>query len=312
MAPDLRVQRAPKAKGKWFTPRSIPLYLMILPALLLTFLFKYVEMPFGFLMPFMDYRTSGFQGWAGLEHFRQMFRLHYFWQAFFNQWVFIIQYYLFLFPAPILLALMLNELRMKAFKKTVQTLTVLPHFVNWVVISGIFINLLSPKYGLVNDIIRFFGGEPIYFMSLPRLFPWLFTGMRLWKGVGYSTIIYLATLASVDPEQYEAAVVDGAGRLRQTWHVTLPGIRPTVVALLIMSFANIMGGLFEPILMLKNSMIDSTAEVLDTYIYAVGVVQGKYGIGAAAGMFEKAIDIVLLLVVNRLSRHLTEDKRSIL
>jgi putative aldouronate transport system permease protein len=313
ISPDLSMQRAPRAKGKWFTPRSIPLYLMILPALVLTFLFKYVTMPFNFLMPFMDWRTSGFNGWAGLKHFAAMFQLHYFWQAFANQWIFILLQYLFIFPAPIVMALLLNELRLKAFKKTVQTVTVLPHFVNWVVIGGIFVtNLLSPKYGFLNDILRFLGLKPVYFMSLPRLFPWLFTFLRIWKGVGYSCIIYLATLASIDTEQYEAAVVDGAGRLRQTWHVTLPGIRPTVVALLVMSFASVMGGLFEPILVLKNTMIDSTAEVLDTYIYAVGVVQGKYGIGAAAGLFKQVIDIVLLLTVNWLSRHLTEDKRSIL
>jgi putative aldouronate transport system permease protein len=312
IAPGLSTRRMPKAKGKFFTPRTVPLYLMILPALVLTFLFKYVTMPFTFLMPFMDWRTSGFNGWAGLEHFRQMFLLNYFWQAFFNQCAFIALSYLFLFPAPIVLALLLNELRMRAFKKTVQTLTVLPHFVNWVVIGGIFINLLSPRYGLVNDIIRLFGGEPVYFMSLPWLFPWLFTMMRMWKGVGYSCIIYLATLASIDPEQYEAAVIDGAGRLRQTWSVTLPGMRPTIVALLIMSFAGIMGGLFEPILVLKNSMIDSTAEVLDTYIYAVGVVRGRYGIGAAAGLFKQVIDITLLLLVNWASKHLTEDRRSIL
>lgn len=313
IAPDLSMQTAPRPKGKFFTPRSVPLYLMILPALLLTFLFRYVTMPFGLLMPFMDWRTSGFQGWAGLQHFQAMFKLHYFWQAFANQWVFIVLGYLFSFPAPIILALLLNEIRWKTYKKTVQTLTTLPHFVNWVVIGGIFVtNLLSPKYGFLNDIIRFFGGKPVYFMSLPWLFPWLFTIMRIWKGAGYSCIIYLAALAAIDTEQYEAAVVDGAGRWRQTWHVTLPGIRPTVVALLIMSFASVMGGLFEPILVLKNSMIDSTAEVLDTYIYAVGVVSGKYGIGAAAGLFKQVIDIILLLSVNFLSKHFTEDKRSIL
>lgn len=303
--------RRPTARKKTFTTRTIPLYLMILPALVLVFAFQYVPLP-GKLIAFMDWRVSGFNGWVGLEHFRYIFGLTYFWQAFLNQWRFILLGYLFKFPAPIVLALLLNEIRWKALKKTTQTLTVLPNFINWVVIGGIFITILSPRYGYINDVIRGLGGEPIYFLSLPKLFPFLLTFLRMWKEVGWSAIIYLAALSAIDDELYEAAVIDGAGRWRQTWHVTLVGLAPTIVVLFVLSFAGIMSGLFEPVFVMKNSMVVETAEVLDTYIYEVGLKRNRFGMGAAAGLFKSVIGIVLLLAANWLSRRITPDGRGIL
>jgi putative aldouronate transport system permease protein len=299
-----------KPKEKFFNRKSTPLYLMILPALVLTFMFKYVTIT-GRLIAFADYRVSGFQGWVGLAHFRFIFALDYFWQAFINHWRFIIIGYIFVFPAPIVLALLLNEIHSLPLKKSVQTLTVLPHFINWVVIGGIFINILSPRFGYVNDVIRVFGGKPIYFLSLPNLFPWMLTFFRIWKNVGYSAIIYLAALAGVDSELYESAVIDGAGRWRQTLAVTLPAIAPTILVLFVLSFANVFGGLFEPILVLKNPMINSTAEILDTYVYEVGLQRSRFGIGAAAGLFKATIGITLLLSVNYLSKKLTPEGRGI-
>lgn len=298
-------------KEKFFNRKTTPLYLMILPAIVLTFLFKYVTIP-GRLIAFMDWRVSGFRGWAGLQHFRFLFGLDYFWNAFRNHWRFILMGYIFVFPAPIIFALLLNEITAMRYRKTVQTLTVLPHFINWVIIGGIFINILSPRFGYINDVIRIMGGEPIYFLSLPKLFPWLLTYFRVWKGVGYSAIIYLAALSGVDSELYESAVIDGAGRIRQTFAVTLPALAPTILVLFVLSFANVFGGLFEPILVLRNSMISSTAEILDTYVYDVGLKQNKFGLGAAAGLFKATIGITLLLTVNWLSKRFSPDGRGII
>lgn len=303
--------RRPAAKSRMFTRKTVPLYLMILPALVLVFMFQYVPIP-GKLLAFMDWRVSGFNGWVGLEHFKFIFSLNYFWKAFANQWRLIFLSYLFKFPAPIILALMLNEIRSKTLKKPVQTLTVLPNFINWVVIGGIFITILSPRYGYINDVIRGFGGKPIYFLSIPELFPFLLTFLRMWKEVGWSAIIYLAALSSIDSELYEAAVIDGANRWRQTWHVTVVGLAPTIVVLFVLSFAGVMSGLFEPVFVMKNSMVIDYAEILDTYIYEVGLKRNRFGMGAAAGLFKSVIGIVLLLAANWMSKRLTPDGRSIL
>jgi len=302
---------AQKPRSRIFNRKTVPLYIMIFPALVLTFLFRYVTLP-GHLIAFMDWRVTGFQGWVGLEHFKFIFTLDYFWQSFINHWRLILMGYIFLFPAPIILALLLNEMKGRVLKRSVQTLTILPHFVNWVVIGAIFINLLSPRFGYVNDVIRLLGGEPIYFLSIPDAFPWLLTFFRMWKGVGYSAIIYLAALSSVDMELYEAAVIDGAGRLRQTFAVTLPALSATIVVLFVLSFADVFGGLFEPVLVLKNSMVLDKAEILDTYIYEVALKRNRYGIGAAAGMFKATIGVTLLLSVNLLSKRLTPDGRGII
>jgi putative aldouronate transport system permease protein len=300
-----------KGRGKVFNRKTTALYLMILPALVLTFMFIYVPLP-GKLIAFTDWRISGFQRWVGFKNFEFIFQLEFFWKAFLNQWRLIILSYLFRFPAPIILALLLNELRQRTFKKTVQTLTTVPNFINWVVIGGIFINLLSPRYGYVNDLIRILGGESVYFMSIPELYPFLFTFFGMWKTVGYSAIIYLAALSGIDDELYEAAVIDGASRWRQTLAVTIPGIAPTIVILFVLSMANVFSGMFEPSLVLKNPMVTSTAEILDTYIYEVGLVRAKYSMGAAAGLFKTSIGLVLLFAANWLSKRVTPDGRSIL
>ena len=175
-----------------------------------------------------------------------------------------------------------------------------------------FISLLSPSTGYVNSVIRLFGGEPIYFLSKPRLFPWLFTLMRIWKGVGYGSIIYLAALAGVDPELYEATVIDGANRWQQTIHITLPGIKPTILIKFVLSFSGAMAGLFTPMYVLKNPMIAETAETLGTYTYNVGLIKARYSLSTAIGLFKSSISLVLIIITNIISRHMTEDGRSIL
>ncbi|MBN2852040.1 MAG: sugar ABC transporter permease [Clostridia bacterium] len=306
-----------KAKGyqknqkKILTKTNVMLYLMIATPLILYYIFHYIPMP-GIIIGFQQYGLSGFKYWVGFNNFKTAFATFFFWEAFRNSWVFVAFGYIFVTPTPIIFALLMNEVRIKWFKKGVQTISTLPHFVTWVVIGGLFIQLLSPSTGYINLLIKFFGGQPIFFMSNAALFPWMFTFIRIWKNVGYSAIIYLAALSGIDPQLYEAAVIDGANKLRQVWHITLPGIRTTILVLVVLSFSSVLSGMFEPIFILKNSMNRSTAEVLDTYIYSVGIIQGKFNIATAVGLFKAVISMFLLFTANFLSKRVTEDGRSIL
>jgi putative aldouronate transport system permease protein len=292
------------------TSTNLTLYLMLLPVLVFFLLFHYVPMA-GVLIAFADYRLSGFKTWVGFENFRTIFNLPFFWEAFRNTWRFVGLRYLFSFPAPILLALLLNELGARWLKKGIQTISILPHFVSWVVIAGIFVTMLSPSTGFVNRIIEALGGTPYFFFSKPKLFPWLFTFISIWKEVGYSTIIYLAALAAIDSELYESAVIDGANRFQQALSITLPGIRQIVIVVLVLSFSGVLN-LFEPIYVTRNDMVISTAEVIDTYAYTLGIVQARYPIATAVGLFKSSISLVFVLLVNFISRRWTEEKQAIL
>jgi putative aldouronate transport system permease protein len=298
------------ARRRIFTPTNVTLYLMFLPIALYFVLFHYVPMA-GILIAFSDFRISGFKGWVGFDNFKFIFNLPFFWQAFGNTWRIILLRYLFVFPAPIILALLLNELRLPRFKKSVQTISTLPYFISWVVIAGIFTNILSPSTGYVNDIIKALGGKPIFFFSKKVLFPYLYTGIDIWKNVGYSTIIYLAALAGINSELYESAVIDGAGRFRQMLSITLPGIKMTILVVLVLSFSGVLN-LFEPIYVLRNEMVMQTAEVIDTYTYNIGIVQARYPLATAVGLFKSTISLVLVLLSNLASRSLTEERTSIL
>ncbi len=268
----------------------------------------------GIMIAFQEFTSGGFKYWCGFENFDRLFGLRAFWDAFRNTWVFIGLDYLFLKPAPIILALLLNEIRIMWFKKSVQTISTLPNFLTWVVVSGIFIQLMSPSTGYINTVIALLGGEKIYFLGKPKIFPLVMTFMRLWRGVGYSSIIYLAALGGVDPELYEAAVIDGASRWKQTGYITLPGIKNTIIVLLVFSFSGIMGGLFEPIFTLTdgNPLLDETALVLDVYIFRTGIRQGKFSMSTTTGLFNSIISTILMLSANFASKYLTEDGRTII
>jgi putative aldouronate transport system permease protein len=298
------------AKRKIFTKTNTTLYLMFLPIIIFYIVFSYIPMA-GIALAFSDFRISGFKGWVGLDNFSFLFHLSNFWQAFRNTWVLIILNYIFGFPAPIILALLINEIRINRFKKMAQTVSALPHFISWVVISGIWISLLSPSTGYINYIIRIFGGEPIYFLSHDYLFPPLLTIIRIWKEIGYSAIIYIAALASIDISLYEAAKIDGAGRWKQTLYITLPGIKETILIVFVLSFTGVMN-MFEPAYVFRNPMILGTAEVLDTYTYYIGVVQARYPIGVAIGLFKSVIALGLVILTNVLSKKLTENGQSII
>jgi putative aldouronate transport system permease protein len=301
-----------KKKQKIFTAANVTLYLMFLPVFLYYAVFSYVPM-LGLSISFMDFRASGFRSWVGFENFEYIFKLPFFWRALRNTISFTFLNYLLAFPAPIILALLLNEIRLKFFKKVIQTFSVMPHFISWVVVSGLFISILSPTTGYVNEIIKFFGGEPVYFFAKVAWFQIIISLIRVWKGVGYSAIIYLAALSSVDQELYEAAVIDGANRWQQTIHITLTAIRPVILVVLVLSFAGVLN-LFEPVFVFtnRNDIVLSTGEVLDTYIYKNGVVQGKYPVSTAVGLFKSVISLLLVLGTNWLSKRISEDKRAVI
>jgi len=297
-------------KKKIFTKVNIMLYLMFLPVIVYYVIWAYVPMP-GIILAFMDFRTGGFKGWVGLDNFRFIFNLPYFWEAFGNTWIYIGLRYLIGFPSPIILALLLNELRLKFFKKSVQTITTLPHFLSWVVISGIWITMLSPTGGYINAIRQAIGLEPYFYIAESSTFPFTFQLIATWKEVGYSSIIYLAALASIDPEMYESAILDGAGRLRQTWYITLPGLKSTILILFVLSFTGILN-LMEPLYVFQNPANIKTSEVLDTYTFKVGLIQARYSIASAMGLFKSTVGLFFTLMANFLSKKLTEDGRGII
>jgi len=265
----------------------------------------------GVSIAFMDFRASGFKGWVGLANFRYIFNLPTFWHSMVNTLNFTALNYLLGFPAPIILALLLNELRVRKFKKAVQTISIMPNFISWVIISGIFTALMSPVTGYLNDIIRFFGGSSVYFLSKDSWFQWIVTVVRVWAGIGYSAIIYLAALSGVDPELYEAAVLDGAGRWQQTVHITLVALKPIIMVVLVLSFAGVLN-LFDPVFVFQNPMVLRSGEVLDTYIYKNGLVGGKYPVTAAVGVFKSLIGTVLVLLTNYVSKKLSDDGKSVI
>ena len=284
------------------------LLIMLIPGILYYILFKYKPM-YGVLIAFKEYNLiEGVTGspWVGMKYFNMTFQSPDFWRVFKNTLILSAYKLIFTFPAPIILALMLNEVRCMKFKKTVQTLTYLPHFLSWVVLSGIVINFLSPSSGPVNMIIRQLGFDPIYFMGDKKYFRAILVISSIWKEVGWGTIVYLAALTSVDTQLYEAAALDGAGRLRQTISVTLPAIANVVVIMLIMRVGKIINDDFDQIYNMYNPAVYSVADVLSTYIYKMGLEQAMYSYSTAMGLFKNLIAFTLVIITNSISTRVSD------
>jgi len=284
------------------------LYLMLFPFILWFVVFAYKPM-YGLLIAFKEYEPyKGVMGsdWVGLENFRLFFTGPYFGRTFKNTIVINLYSLLFSFPAPVILAIMLNEVKQRALKKTIQTITYLPYFISIVVIAGMVSNFLAPEHGLLNLIIERFGGEKTYFLTRPEYFRTIFITMNIWKDTGFNAIVYLAALSSIDAELYEAVRIDGAGKLRQLWHVTLPGILSTMVIMFIMRVGQILEVGHEAILLLYQSAIYETADVISTYVYRMGILGDQQGLAAAVGLFNSVVSLALVMIVNRISRHVSE------
>jgi len=284
------------------------LYVLALPAVVFFLVFNYVPM-YGVQIAFKDFVASrGIWGsrWVGLDHFERFFGSFYFWRLLVNTLALSL-YQLVLFPLPIILALSLNEVKNRFFKRFAQTLTYAPHFVSLVVVVSMLFAFLDPRTGLVNHVIGLFGAGPIQFMQEPGWFRHLYTWSGVWQSLGWSTIIYLAALAGVNPELHQAAEVDGAGRLRRIMHVNVPAIMPTVVVLFILNFGSFMSVGFEKVLLMNNSLNSSTSDVIQTFVYQAGLLQGQYSYAAAVGLFDSVINIILLVLVNQLARKFSEN-----
>ena len=284
------------------------LYIMLIPCVVYFALFHYVPM-YGVVMAFKDFNfAKGILGsdWVGLENFRYMFGLDEFYNVFKNSICLSLLRLFCGFPMPILLALMLNEVTSIKLKKTVQTVIYLPHFISWVVIGGIITNFLSPTWGVVNGFLGKLGAEPIFFMAGTKYFRPIVVITSIWKEAGWGTILYLAAITSINPDLYEAAMLDGAGRFRQMLHVTLPGVIPTVITMFILRTGTIMNNGFEQILVLQNSQNLAVSEVFETYTYRVGILGGRYSFATTVGVFTSVIGMIMIIITNRIAKQFGE------
>jgi len=284
------------------------LLLMMVPGLLYYVLFKYAPM-YGIIIAFKDFNIM--QGiiaspWVGFKHFETLFRSPDFVRVFRNTLIISTYKLVFTFPAPIVLAILLNEVRITLFKRVIQTITYLPHFLSWVILSGIVINLLSPSTGLVNVILNSLGVKTIFFVGDPDWFRTVLVVSGAWKEVGWGTIIYLAALASVDSQLYEAAVLDGANRFKQTIHVTLPSIVPVIVIMFIFAIGAIVSDDFDQIFNLYNPAVYSVSDVFSTYVYRMGLENMMYSFSTAMNMFKNVIAFGLVIGTNYIVRRFSD------
>lgn len=284
------------------------LYALLLPVVAYFLIFKYSPL-YGELIAFKSFRLAdGIWGseWVGLKHFRTMFQTSDFYRILGNTLLLNLYSLVFAFPAPILLALLLNEVRREWFKRIIQNLLYLPHFISWVILGMIVIGLLSPSTGFINYVLKLLGFSPIYFMGSTTWWPVVYIGSSIWREAGFGTILYLAAMTSIDPHLYEAAKMDGAGRLRQTWHVTLPGIRSTIALLLVLRMGSMMDVGFEQVYVLQNNMVSNVANVMSTYIYRVGIQNLQYSYTTAINLFQSLVGLILVVSVNKIIRAMGE------
>ncbi len=287
--------------------KNLSLYLLLLPGVAYLIIFKYIPIG-GLVMAFQDFNIfAGFFGseWVGLAQFRKLFASPDFYRIFRNTLLINTYKIVFVFPLPVMLAIMLNEIRCTPLKKVSQTVVYLPHFLSWIIVSGLFMNILSPSGGMVNQIITALGGEPVFFMSDNRWFRTVLVVTDAWKEMGWSAIVYIAAIAGVEQELYEAATVDGAGKLRQIWHVTLPGILSTIVLMFILKLGSIMSGGFDQVLTMYNASVYETGDIIQTYVYRIGLGKMQYSFSSAVGMFNSVIGLALTVAGNTVSKRLT-------
>ncbi|AIQ21776.1 sugar ABC transporter permease [Paenibacillus sp. FSL H7-0737] len=285
------------------------LYLLLIPFLAWYIIFAYKPM-YGLQIAFKDFSVyKGIEAspWVGFEHFETFFKSPYFWRLLKNTVLLSLYQLLFAFPVPIILALLFNELKNGVFKATVQTFTYLPHFISVVVVAGIVTNFLAPSNGIINILIEMMGGEKQYFLTNPDYFRTIFIGsMDIWKEAGFGTIIYIAALSGVNPALYEAAVIDGANKWKQMWHITLPAIIPTIAIMLVMKVGSMLEVGYEAIILLYQPATYETADVINTYVYRSGLQDARYDLATAVGLFNAVVGFILVVFANKMSKKLTE------
>lgn len=280
------------------------MYLLLLPGVLYFLIFKYVPM-WGVVLAFKNYQPFlGFMKseWVGMEHFQNFFQNPDFVKLLRNTLLLSLYNLIFFFPAPIILALMLNEIRIALYKKAIQTLIYIPHFISMVIVASISYVFLTTEGGVVNGLLQQYTGHKINFLADPEWFRPIIILQTIWKECGFGTIIFLAALAGVDAEQYEAAIVDGANRWRQLWHITLPAIKSTIIILLILRMGDVLENGFEQIYLMTNALNREVADVFDTYVYLMGITQGAFSYSTAVGLFKSLVGVFLVFTSNYLAR----------
>lgn len=284
------------------------LLLLFAPVLIYYIVFAYAPM-FGLVIAFKDYKP--FIGilespWIGVENFVKFFQSHFFTRVVRNTFTINLFNLIFSFPAPIILAILLNEVKRNYFKRFVQTVTYLPYFISIVVVVGILQDIVAVDYGIVNRIIAMLGGEQIRFMTNPEWFKSLYIASGIWQSVGWGSIIYLAAIDGIDTQIYEAANMDGANRFQNIWHITLPSISNTIIIILILQIGNILNVGFEKIILMYNTSTMESADVISTYVYRVGLISGELSFGAAVGLFNSVVNCTFLILANTLSQKFTQ------
>ena len=280
-------------------------YVLLFPALALILLFQYVPL-YGLQIAFKDFKI--FVGikespFVGFDHFRRVFNDAYFYKVLGNTLVISFYKLVFLFPLPVILAIQLNEVKNNLLRRSVQTVVYLPHFLSWVIVSGLFVSILGSD-GIVNQILSPFMDRPIRFLMDRNWFRSVLVFTEGWKGVGWSAIVYLAAITGIDPQLYEAAIVDGANKFQRIWHITLPGISPTIILLLILNIGSLLEAGFQQILVMYNPMVYSVADIIGTYVYRVGLGQMNFSYGAAVGLFNSVVAFILIITGNQLAKRL--------
>lgn len=297
--------RPSRQRGLWQI--NLELYLLfLLPAVIVTFIFIYIPM-WGAQIAFRDYIPSrGIMGsaWVGLRHFRRFIGSYQFLNLMKNTLGISIYQLLAGFPLPVILALMLNQLKNGAFKRFTQTITYAPHFISVVVLVGLLYVFLNPRNGLVNVILMSFGREPVYFLGQEKYFWHLYVISGIWQSTGWAAILYLAALAGIDPELYEAAKIDGTSRFQRIRYIDIPGIMPTIVILFILNTGRLMNVGFEKTYLMQNPLNLGAAEVISTYVYKVGLIQAQFGFASAVGLFNGVVNLILLFIVDRIIKRL--------
>lgn len=288
--------------------KSRYLYIIFVPVILYYIIFHYLPM-YGLLIAFQEYNPfKGIWGskWVGLKHVESFIKSVFFWRLLRNTIAINIYGMVVGFPAPIILALMMNEIRNNAFKKTIQTTVYLPNFISTVVVCGMIVSFLSPSSGIVNALITTLGGQPIHFLAEPAWFWTIYVWSGVWQSAGWGSIIYLAALAGLDPTLYEAAIVDGASSWKRLWHITIPGIMPTIIIMLIMNMGSIFSVGYEKIILLYNANTYPTADVINTYVYRRGILKADFSYTTAISFFNNIINFIMLVTVNKIARKVGE------
>lgn len=309
MGTQTKVEKLPLVKRMSFKnwlKGNADLYLLMLPGLLYLIIFKYVPM-YGTVIAFQDFNIfDGIAGskWVGIQHFQKLFQSQEFYSVFRNTLFISFYKIFFLFPFPIFVAVVLNEVKNMFFKRSIQTVIYLPHFLSWVIISGLFINILSPSGGLVNNILEAFGVKPISFMMDNHFFRGVLVFTAGWKETGWNAIVYIAAIAGIDYELYEAASMDGAGRIRQIIHITLPGIASTIVLMFILRLGMILEAGTEQILMMYNPVVYEVGDVIGTYVYRMGLGKVDYSFSTAVGLFNSVVGFIMVITGNAVSKKL--------